>query len=95
MSAKEIDPYKKVWNSVEDHESDITEWAKNGTLFVPTWEEMAHRHASKARYLLAQARKYGRTNPEQGKEVFEEALIHVRMAKRSMETSRMILERSR
>ena len=43
-------PYKKVWNSVEDEESYILDAVKNGTLFVPTAAEMARRDRASQRY---------------------------------------------
>jgi hypothetical protein len=93
MSVKDVDPYKKVWNSVEDHESDITEWVKNGTLFVPTWEELARRHMSKARHLLAKARSAGRT--VEGISIFNEAILQREMAQKCLDHHHEIMVKSR
>lgn len=79
MSKKEANPYNKVWNSVEDEETSVLEWVKNGTLFPPTLEELGHRHKSHARFLLARARDLGRTT--EGVSVFNEALYHRDRAK--------------
>lgn len=52
-------PYKKVWNSVEDEESFILDAVRNGTLFVPTPAILAERHRSTARYYRARAQAVG------------------------------------
>lgn len=93
MSAKEIDPYKKVWNSVDDHESELLEWVKNGTLFVPTWEELARRHMSKARHLLAKARASGRT--VEGISIFNEAMLQRNIAKNCLDHHQECVVKSR
>lgn len=77
--AKQTDPYKKVWNAVEDEEATLLAWVKNGTLFVPTQEELARRHVSTAKYLLNKARTLGRS--AEGLSVFDEAMFHRNMAK--------------
>lgn len=92
-SVKEKDPYKKVWDSAEDEEAELLSWVKNGTLFVPTWEEMSRRHASTAKYLLARARKLGRT--AEGISVFNEALFHRNMAKHAIDKHQEVLVLSR
>lgn len=92
---RESNPYKKVWNSVEDEESSLVEAAANNTLFCPTAGELALRSMGTARYFLAQARKFGKNNPEHGRELFTEAMIHVRSARKFWEEHNTILERSR
>lgn len=52
-------PYKKVWNSMEDEESTILDAVRNGTLFVPTPAILADRHRSTERHLRRQAEKQG------------------------------------
>lgn len=93
MSVKEIDPYKKVWNSVEDHEGDLLEMVKNGTMFVPTWEVMARRYASRSRFLLAQARK--QESKAAGKKIFQDALLYRNMAEKAFEEHHRVLACSR
>lgn len=93
MSRRSIDPYKKVWDSVEDHESVVQDWTKNGTLFVPTWEEMAYRYMSKARYLLRHVSKLGRT--AEGISVFNEVLIYRNLAKKCFDQHHELMVRSR
>lgn len=79
---KESDPYKKVWNTVEDEEAILLEWVKNGTLFVPTPEELALRHVATARYLLKKARDVGPfADYDKRLALFEEAMFHRNMAK--------------
>ena len=90
---KETDPYKKVWNTVEDEESILLEWVKNGTLFVPTLEELARRHVSSAKYLLNKARKLGRS--AQGLEAFNDALSHQKMAKEMFDKHHEMVLKSR
>lgn len=90
---KQPDPYKKVWNTAEDEEAVLLEWVKNGTLFVPTWEDLARRHVSKAKFLLNQARKHGRT--AEGHSVFKEAMFHRNMAQECVDRHREVLLKSR
>ena len=90
---KETDPYKKVWNAVEDEEADLLLWNKNGTLFVPTREELAKRHMSTARHQLSKARKLGRCAA--GIEAFNEALIQRKLAQTMLDGHRDILYKSR
>lgn len=71
-------PYKKVWNSVEDEESYILDAVKNGTLFVPTPAEIARRDRDSQRYWE------GRTDL-MGDLAEQEAGFHRRMAE-NMET---------
>lgn len=73
-----MNPYTKVWDTVEESESDIQKSLNNGTLFAPSYEELGKRSASSCRYYLRQARKLG--NTIEGREAFEEALYHHRMA---------------
>lgn len=89
----EPDPYKKVWNSVEDEESALVEWAANGTLFTPTYEELARRHESHAHYLLGKARKLGRSAA--GIAAFNEAMVQVRLAKEMLARHQEVLVKSR
>lgn len=90
---KEKDPYKKVWNSVEDEESALLGWIKNGTLFAPTWEELARRHISTAKYHLKKARTHGRS--AEGLAAFEEATIHRTLAVTMLDKHREVLIKSR
>ena len=92
-TAKERNPYKKVWNAVEDEEAALITWVKNGTLFVPTLEEMAKRHMSADRHKLSKARKLGRS--AEGIEAFNEALFQRRMAKHLLDQKREIVIKSR
>lgn len=87
------DPYKKVWNTAEDEEAALLSWVKNGTLFVPTLEELARRHASTVRYLLAKARNLGRS--AEGIEIFNEALFHHKMAKEMFDKHGEVVRKSR
>lgn len=90
---KEKDPYKKVWNSIEDEESELLAWVKNGTLFVPTLEELARRHISTARHHLVKARRHGRS--AEGLAAFEEAAIHQRLARKMLDLHHDVLVKSR
>lgn len=90
---RESDPYKKVWNSVEDEEAELLSWVKNGTLFIPTWAEMARRHMSAARYLLRRAREHGRS--AEGISVFQEAMFHWNTAKDCLDRHKDVLLKSR
>lgn len=92
-SSKESDPYKKVWNSVEDEEAQLLSWVKNGTLFVPTMEELARRHVSAAKYHLAKARRLGRS--AEGIANFEEALLQRKFAKEMFDKHREVVRKSR
>ena len=67
-------PYKKVWNSVEDEESYILDAVKNGTLFVPTAADIARRDRASQRYWE------GRTDEIVGGLATEMAEFHGRMA---------------
>lgn len=67
-------PYKKVWNSVEDEESYILDAVKNGTLFVPTAADMARRDRASQRYWE------GRTDEIVGELAAEMAAFHAHMA---------------
>lgn len=90
---REGDPYRKVWSAPEDEEGELLARIKNGTLFVPSHEELAFRHESKARYLLQKARSQGRT--AEGVSIFEDALFHVGMAKKMMDSHQQGLVQSR
>lgn len=90
---KESDPYSKVWNSVEDEEAALNSWNKNGTLFVPTMEELAKRHMSAARHQLSKARKLGRC--AEGIEAFNEALFQRKMAKDMLDNNREVVRKAR
>lgn len=90
---KENDPYKKVWNSVEDEEGDLLSWVKNGTLFVPTWEEMALRSISHSRSLLAKAR--AQESRAAGRKIFQDALFYRNMAEKAFENHRKVIANSR
>lgn len=90
---KETDPYKKVWNTVEDEEAILLSWVRNGTLFVPTLEELARRHVSTAKYLLSKARKLGRS--AEGISMFEDAMFHRNMAKKMFDKHQENLVKSR
>lgn len=91
--AKQSDPYKKVWNTVEDEEATLLSWVRNGTLFVPTLEELGRRHVSTAKYLLAKARRLGRSS--EGIEAFEEAQSHQRMAQEMFDKHHQVVLKSR
>lgn len=67
-------PYKKVWNSVEDEESFILDAVKNGTLFVPTAADIARRDRAAQRYWE------GRTGEVVGALAEEKVAFHGRMA---------------
>lgn len=67
-------PYKKVWNSVDDEESYILDAVKNGTLFVPTAADMARRDRASQRYWE------GRTDEVVGALAEDMASFHGRMA---------------
>lgn len=90
---KESDPYKKVWNSVEDEEGEILNWVKNGTMFVPTWEVLALRAVSQARFLLAKARK--EESKAAGRKIFQDAMFYRNMAEKAFENHRLVIARSR
>lgn len=90
---KERDPYQKVWNSVEDEEGDILSWVKNGTLFVPTWEDLARRAVSHSRSLLAKARS--QESKAAGRKIFQDAMFYRNMAEKAFENHRMVIARSR
>jgi hypothetical protein len=90
---KETDPYKKVWNAVEDEEAVLLSWVRNGTLFVPTLEELARRHVSTAKYHLNKARIHGRS--AEGLAAFEEALIQRKLAKVMLDRHQEVLVKSR
>lgn len=89
---KENNPYKIVWDSVEQHETSLQDWVKNGTLFPPTMEELARRHMSQARFLLSRARDFGRT--VEGYSTFYEALDHRNKAKDLLDKSKKNVLRS-
>ena len=93
MSTREIDPYTKVWNSVEDHEGDLLEMVKNGTMFVPTWEVMGHRYVSRSKFLLALARK--QESRAAGRKLFTDALFYRDLAARAFEEHQRVLAYSR
>lgn len=90
---KETDPYKKVWNTVEDEEAILLSWVRNGTLFVPTLEELAIRHVGTARHLLWKARKLGRC--AEGISLFEEAVLQRNIAKEMFDKHREVVRKSR
>lgn len=90
---REKDPYKKVWNSVEDEEGELLAWVKNGTLFIPTWEELARRYIAKSRSLLSQARK--QESNAAGRKLFQDAMIYRNMAEKAFEEHRKVLACSR
>lgn len=85
----ESDPYKSTWNAVEDEEASLLSWIKNGTLFVPTREELAKRHLSVAHHQLRKARSLGRS--AEGIEAFNEALFQRKMAKTLFDKQREIV----
>lgn len=87
------DPYKKVWNTVEDEEAALLSWVRNGTLFVPSLEELARRHVGSAKYLLAKARRLGRS--AEAIELFEEARFHQRMAQEMFDKHHEVVLKSR
>lgn len=93
MTNRHDDPYKKVWNSVEDEESDLLNAVKNGTLFEPTRAELARRHMSTARYLLKRARTLGRT--VEGRMVFEEAVSHRNIAEKMLKSHYEMLRKAK
>jgi hypothetical protein len=98
MSKREIDPYRKVWDTVEDDSGKsnratlnvvkLPEW-----VFVPTWEEIGLRHKTTCRHLLYKARNAG--NTVEGHALFEEALSHRRMAKFCLDKHREVMLKSR
>jgi hypothetical protein len=90
---REANPYKKVWDTVEDAEAVLLEWVKNGTLFAPTWEELAHRHISKSRYLLNKARSFGKS--AEGYSAFNEAMSHRDKAEEMLKKHQEVLRKSR
>lgn len=90
---KESDPYKKVWNQVEDEEGDILAWVKNGTLFVPTWEVLALRAVSHSRSLLRKARN--QESKAAGRKIFEDALFYRNMAEKAFTEHHKVITRSR
>lgn len=87
------DPYKKVWNSVEDEEGELLAWVKNGTLFVPTWEVLALRYVAKSRSLLVKARN--QESKAAGRKIFQDAMIYRTMAEKAFEENLKVLARSR
>lgn len=89
----ERDPYQKVWNSVEDEEGELLAWVKNGTLFVPTWEVMAHRSVSHSRSLLAQAR--AQESKAAARKLFQDALFYRNMAEKAFKAHRKVIACSR
>lgn len=93
MSTRETDPYKKVWNSVEDHEAELLESVKNSTMFVPTWEVIALRCVSRSRSLLADARK--QESKAAGRKIFEDALFYRNLAEKAFQNHRKVLRCSR
>lgn len=93
MPVRETDPYKKVWNSVEDHEGDLLESVKNSTMFVPTWEVLAHRYVSRSRFLLSKART--QESKAAGRKIFEDAMFYRNMAEKCFEEQRRVLRSSR
>lgn len=93
MLTREPDPYKKVWNSVEDHEAELLESVKNSTMFVPTLETLAYRYVSRSRALLAEARK--QESKAAGRKIFEDAMFYRNMAAKSFEQHRKVLRCSR
>lgn len=70
-------PYKKVWNAVEDEEVTLLNSVRNGTLFVPTYAILAERSRSTARYLTDRAKKMGVVG---GHAALKEADGHIRQA---------------
>lgn len=52
---RETDPYRKVWDTVDDHEKELMESVKNGTLFCPTPAIIAERHRNAERYYRGKA----------------------------------------
>ncbi len=93
MPTREPDPYKKVWNSVEDHEAELLESVKNSTMFVPTLEVLAYRYVSRSRSLLADARK--QESKAAGRRIFQDALFYRDMAAKAFEQHRRVLRCSR
>lgn len=92
-SNKEPNPYKKVWNSAEDHEAELLESVKNCTMFVPTWEVMAHRYIGRSKSLLAKAR--AQESRAAGRKVFQDAMFYRNMAEKAFEEHRKVLALSR
>lgn len=90
---RENDPYKKVWNSVEDEEGELLARVKNGTLFVPTWEELARRNVSHSRSLLAKARD--QESKAAGRKIFQDAMFYRNMAEKAFEEHRKVIASSR
>lgn len=50
------------------------------TVLVPSWDELAKRHESTARYHLAQARKHSSTLPARARQHLAEAQVAARLA---------------
>lgn len=91
--SKEKNPYAKTWNSVEDEEGELLAKVKNGTLFVPTWEELGKRHVSHSRSLLAKARN--QESKAAGRKIFEDALVYRNLAAKCFEEHRKVISLSR
>jgi len=89
----EGDPYKKVWNSVDDEEASILESMRNGTLFTPTMADLSRRHMGRAKFLLKKARQLGRT--AEGREVFADALFHKNLAQDLLNQHLEVLAKSK
>lgn len=90
---REQDPYRKVWNTVEDEEGELLSWVRNGTLFVPTWEEIGLRCVSHSKALLKKARE--QESKAAGRKLFKDAMIYRNLAEKSFEENRKIIARSR
>lgn len=101
MSTREIDPYKGVWdtvdNSVTPSKNSNVNVVKHGDwVFVPTWEEMAFRHKSVTRHLLAKARSLFRMGKvTESHSIFNDALKHRRIARFCLDKHLEVLLKSR
>lgn len=91
--SKEPNPYKKVWNSAEDHEAELLESVKNCTMFVPTWEVLGHRYIGHSKSLLVKARE--QESRAAGRKVFQDAMFYRNMAEKAFEEHRRVLRLSR
>lgn len=76
-AAEITNPYKKVWNTVEDEESALMNAVRNGTLFVPTYAIIAERSRSTARYLKDKAERIGGV---EGRSLLKDAMVQENLA---------------
>lgn len=91
-SVEASNPYKKVWNSVEDEEKFILDSVRNNALFIPTPAILADRHRASARHWRRQATKLGTVA---GRTALKEAEFHDRMAASSERYGEAINEKKR